>query len=129
MVRFAIVRIIGLVPTLLLLVTAAFFVIRLAPGGPFDDERALLPDAFLDADYEDLVSAQEPATRRLLDYCGLDFAPACLDFHHHAGPTATASAAQVREPMHTHSVRASRRVAGQLAPMIAAMRDQGVEVE
>lgn len=91
--------------------------------------RALLPDAFLDVDYEDLVSAQEPATRRLLDYCGLDFDPACLDFHHHAGPTATASAAQVREPMHTHSVRASRRVAAQLAPMIAAMRDQGVEVE
>ncbi|MBV6416561.1 MAG: Oligopeptide transport system permease protein OppB [Steroidobacteraceae bacterium] len=43
MMRYALRRIIGLVPTLLLLVTAAFFVIRLAPGGPFDEERTILP--------------------------------------------------------------------------------------
>ncbi|MGE0581669.1 MAG: ABC transporter permease subunit [Steroidobacteraceae bacterium] len=53
MVRYALARIIGLVPTLFLLVTAAFFVIRLAPGGPFDDERTLLPEvrANLEAAY------------------------------------------------------------------------------
>lgn len=53
MVRYALARIIGLVPTLFLLVTAAFFVIRLAPGGPFDQEQALLPQvrANLEAAY------------------------------------------------------------------------------
>ncbi|MBV6418366.1 MAG: Beta-barrel assembly-enhancing protease [Steroidobacteraceae bacterium] len=90
--------------------------------------RARLPGAFLDLDYEDLVADQERSTRRLLDYCGLTFDPACLAFHRHDGPTATASAAQVREPVHTRSIRASRRVATQLAPMIAALRAQGVEV-
>ena len=43
MMSYAFARIIGFLCTLLLLVTAAFFVIRLAPGGPFDEERTLLP--------------------------------------------------------------------------------------
>lgn len=53
MMRYAFARIIGLVPTLFLLVTAAFFVIRLAPGGPFDEERTILPEvrANLEAAY------------------------------------------------------------------------------
>lgn len=91
--------------------------------------RRHLPGAFLDLDYEDLVTRQEPVTRRLLDHCGLAFDPACLAFHRHGGPTATASAAQVREPVHARSVRASRRLTAQLAPMIAALRAEGVEVD
>lgn len=53
MMRYALARIIGLIATLLLLVTAAFFVIRLAPGGPFDEERTILPQvrANLEAAY------------------------------------------------------------------------------
>jgi hypothetical protein len=34
----------------------------------------------------------------------LDFEPQCLEFHRNAAPAATASAAQVREPIHTRSV-------------------------
>lgn len=37
-------RIGGAIPTLLLLVTLAFFLVRFAPGGPFDFERALPPE-------------------------------------------------------------------------------------
>ena len=43
MLAYALRRIVGLVPTLFVLVTLSFFVIRLAPGGPFDQERALPP--------------------------------------------------------------------------------------
>jgi oligopeptide transport system permease protein len=43
MLGYALRRIAGTVPTLLILVTLSFFVIRLAPGGPFDQERALTP--------------------------------------------------------------------------------------
>ncbi len=39
MLGFAIKRLVGAVPTLLIIVTVAFFMIRLAPGGPFDKER------------------------------------------------------------------------------------------
>jgi oligopeptide transport system permease protein len=43
MIGFALRRIVGLVPTLLVLVTLSFFIIRLAPGSPFDQEQALSP--------------------------------------------------------------------------------------
>jgi len=50
---YALRRIVGLVPTLFVLVTLSFFVIRLAPGGPFDQEHGLSPAirANLDAAY------------------------------------------------------------------------------
>jgi oligopeptide transport system permease protein len=53
MFGYALRRIVGLVPTLFVLVTLSFFVIRLAPGGPFDQEQALSPAirANLDAAY------------------------------------------------------------------------------
>jgi len=53
MISFALRRLAGLVPTLFVLVTLSFFIIRLAPGGPFDQEQALPPAirANLDAAY------------------------------------------------------------------------------
>lgn len=51
--RHAAVRLLGLIPTLLVLITIAFFLIRVAPGGPFDGEKVLPPEirANLDANY------------------------------------------------------------------------------
>jgi oligopeptide transport system permease protein len=43
MVPYALRRIAAIVPTLLVIITAAFFIVRLAPGGPFDQEQALAP--------------------------------------------------------------------------------------
>ena len=53
MLAYALRRIVGLVPTLFVLVTLSFFFIRLAPGGPFDQEQSLTPAirANLDAAY------------------------------------------------------------------------------
>jgi len=42
--RYALLRILGAIPTLLLVVAIAFLMVRAAPGGPFDSERALPPD-------------------------------------------------------------------------------------
>ncbi len=41
--KFLFTRVIGLVFTLFIIVTISFFIIRLAPGGPFDKEKALPP--------------------------------------------------------------------------------------
>ena len=41
MLRYALTRFAGAIPTLLILITIAFFMIRAAPGGPFDSEKAL----------------------------------------------------------------------------------------
>ena len=43
MLRYAVRRIAGIVPVLLILVTVSFVIVRLAPGGPFDQARALPP--------------------------------------------------------------------------------------
>src|SRR5882757_1476331 len=41
MLRYAVRRIAGVIPTLLVIITASFFILRLAPGGPFDQEQTL----------------------------------------------------------------------------------------
>ena len=53
MLTYTLRRIAGLVPTLFVLVTLSFFIIRLAPGGPFDHQQTRTPEilANLDAAY------------------------------------------------------------------------------
>ena len=42
--RFFLTRLAGAIPTLLIIVTATFFLMRAAPGGPFDQEQTLPPE-------------------------------------------------------------------------------------
>ena len=53
MLSFALKRLTAAIPTLLVLITLAFFMMRLAPGGPFDLEKPVPPEvrANLDAAY------------------------------------------------------------------------------
>jgi len=44
MLRFAIQRLLGAIPTLFILIVLAFSLIRIAPGGPFDSEKQLPPE-------------------------------------------------------------------------------------
>lgn len=75
--RHVLLRIIGIVPTLLILVTLVFFLMRVAPGGPFDSEKALPPEiqANLNAQYH----LDEPLVQQYFRYVGqifvLDFGP------------------------------------------------------
>ena len=91
--------------------------------------RALLPGRFLDLDYEALVADQEGTTRRLLDHCGLEWRSACLHFHDNPAPTATASAAQVRRPIHRESVDLWRNYRQELAPLARLLAHNGIAVE
>jgi len=73
----AVVRLLGLVPTLLVLITIAFFLIRMAPGGTFDGEKILPAEirANLDANYH----LDEPLVQQYFRYLGQiltgDFGP------------------------------------------------------
>ena len=77
LLNHAVSRLLGLVPTLLMLITIAFFLIRVAPGGPFDSEKVLPPEirANLDAKYH----LDEPLLQQYFRYLGqiitLDFGP------------------------------------------------------
>jgi oligopeptide transport system permease protein len=44
MLQYVFKRLLGALPTLLVIITLAFFLIRLAPGGPFDTERPMPPE-------------------------------------------------------------------------------------
>ena len=68
MLAFAFRRLLGAVPTLLLLITLAFFLMRAAPGGPFDRERALPPqiESALQKEYH----LDQPLWRQYFGYLG-----------------------------------------------------------
>ncbi|PJA42537.1 MAG: hypothetical protein CO182_01925 [Lysobacterales bacterium CG_4_9_14_3_um_filter_62_6] len=88
--------------------------------------HAVMPGAILDVHYEDLVADTEVQARRILDWCGLDWQAAVLNPADNAAPSTTASAAQVREPIHTGSVHKWRQYAAGLAPLRARLVAAGI---
>ena len=68
MLTFALKRLLGAVPTLLVLVALAFFLLRAAPGGPFDEERALPPE--VQAQVAAAYHLDEPLWRQFGRYLG-----------------------------------------------------------
>ena len=58
----------------------------------------------LKVDYEDMVADQEKTSRRLIEFLGLDWDPACLDFHKSGRTVLTASNWQVRKPLYKTAV-------------------------
>lgn len=83
--------------------------------------RSVLPGRIIDVTYEDVVADQEAQTRALLNAVGLDWDPACLDFHSNTSPSATHSASQVRKPLYAGAVGRWRRFESQLAPLAALL--------
>ena len=68
MVRYSVRRLLGAIPTLLILIALAFFMIRVAPGGPFDAERALLPE--IEANLRAAYHLDEPLYQQFFRYLG-----------------------------------------------------------
>ncbi|MFM9852852.1 MAG: tetratricopeptide repeat-containing sulfotransferase family protein, partial [Sphingomonadaceae bacterium] len=61
----------------------------------------VLPGRVLRVDYADVVSDLETQVRRMLDFCGLAFEDACVNFHQTDRAVRTASSEQVRQPIFT----------------------------
>ncbi len=68
MLSYSIRRVLGAIPTLLILIALAFFMIRVAPGGPFDAEKALLPE--IEANLRAAYHMDEPLYQQFLRYVG-----------------------------------------------------------
>lgn len=84
------------------------------------------PDRVLDLQYESLVTDPESEVRRLLDFCGLPFDPACIEFHKTARTVQSLpSAAQVRQPIRRDTAR-SERYGDKLDRLRQRLRDAGV---
>jgi oligopeptide transport system permease protein len=66
MIRFIFTRFLSAIPTLFLVVTISFFLIRLAPGGPFSAEKGLAPEVI--KNLKALYNLDAPLWQQYLDY-------------------------------------------------------------
>jgi tetratricopeptide (TPR) repeat protein len=85
----------------------------------------MLPLPILPVDYERLIAEPEPESRRIIEFLGLDWDPACLDFHRTERPVYTASAWQVRQPLYGHAVGRWRRYEPHLRSLLRILRMAG----
>lgn len=81
--------------------------------------REILPEgAMYELDYEQLVGNQEEESRKLLEYCGLEWDELCLKFNKAKNVVRTASITQVRRPIYTSSLETWKRYEKHLQPLI-----------
>jgi oligopeptide transport system permease protein len=75
--RFIGFRLLQAIPVLLVVITVTFFLIRVAPGGPFDSEKAVIPEvqAALEAQYRLNLTLFQQYTAYLGDLFHGDFGP------------------------------------------------------
>jgi tetratricopeptide (TPR) repeat protein len=83
-----------------------------------DAVDAAAPGGILKVRYEHLVDDAEGETRRILKFLGLDYEPACMDFHLSSDAVATPSSEQVRRPINRDSVGSAEPYREWLGPMI-----------
>jgi len=79
--------------------------------------RQTLPLQILEMQYEKLVGDLESESRRLFEFLGLPWDPACLEFHRTPTTILTASDWQVRQPLYQHSVGRWRHYEKYLSPL------------
>jgi Sulfotransferase family len=84
-----------------------------------------MPGAILDVPYAELVHDTEGTMRRVIDFCGLDWDPACIDLEKNRSAVATLSTAQVRQPVHARAFEEWRRYEKQLSDLRRAVADLG----
>ena len=83
----------------------------------------VLPGRILRVLHEDVVDDLEGSVRRILEFCGLEFEPACVEFHKTERNIRTASSEQVRRPIFREGLDQWRHFEPWLAPLEEALGD------
>ena len=79
--------------------------------------KNILPDFVHDISYEKLVNNQESETKKLLNFCNLDWDRNCLSFYKNNRGIITASFAQARKPIYKTSVKSWKKYEDELLPL------------
>jgi tetratricopeptide (TPR) repeat protein len=87
--------------------------------------RNVVPAPIHEVEYEQVVEDLEGTARRLVSACGLEWEPACLDFHHNPRPVRTASFNQVRQPVYQSSVGRWKNYQAELADLLSEVAPPG----
>jgi hypothetical protein len=86
-----------------------------------DHWRSVVPARIHQVDYEETVADLEGTARRLVAACGLEWDPACLEFHRARRAVRTASFAQVRRPVYPSSIGRWKNYQNELVDLFAAL--------
>lgn len=81
----------------------------------------VLPLKMLEVQYENVVADLEGQSRRLIDFLGLSWDPACLEFHRAQTTVLTSSIWQVRQPIYSKSVARWRHYERHLGPLLKSL--------
>jgi len=82
----------------------------------------IYPNKIYDISYEELTKNQEKETKKLIDYCDLEWDPNCLNFHKNKRDVNTASAIQVRKKMYQGSSQDWKSYEGYLKPLVDSLK-------
>lgn len=85
---------------------------------------ALFPSEIFDIQYENLVMEQETASRKLIEYLGLNWDEECLNFHLNKRTVKTTSNLQVRRSVYKGSIHRWRNYEQHLNPLTATLGEQ-----
>lgn len=86
----------------------------------------ILPGFMYEVSYENLVKNPERETKKLLDFCGLQWEEACLRFYELKRFIRTASEGQVDQPIYSTSMGRWKRYENQLQPLRRVLEENGV---
>ncbi len=89
--------------------------------GIMDHWDRVLPGKILRVQHEDVVENLERDVRRILEFCGLEFEPQCLEFHKTERSVRTASSEQVRRPIYREGLDQWRNFEPWLDPLKSAL--------
>ncbi len=81
----------------------------------------VLPLKMMEIQYEEMVADLEGQSRRLIEFLGLPWDPACLEFYRTQNAVLTSSVWQVRQPIYTRSVGRWRHYEKHLGPLLEAL--------
>jgi tetratricopeptide (TPR) repeat protein len=84
---------------------------------------SVLPGWILRVHHEDVVDDIEGSVRRILEFCGLEFEPKCIEFHKTVRSVRTASSEQVRQPIYREGLDHWKNFEPWLDPLKAALGD------
>jgi len=83
--------------------------------------KQVLPVEMIEIEYEELLTEPEDKMKELIDFLGLSWNDACLDFHNNKRTVRTASAWQVRQPIYKSSMERWRHYEAHLKPLKEAL--------
>jgi hypothetical protein len=89
--------------------------------------KTVLPDAIYTVDYETLVSNIDDESRKLVDFCGLEWQSQCLKFYENKEASTTASTVQVRQPVYQSSIGKWHGVKEQMQPVVDIIQRAGID--